>query len=211
MSSRTGDASCCSAMSDADRLAGLDVDPDVMLYHWRAGDLPRRNHRGSWPGTGIREDTAAGRPRSRPPGTSWDGSASIPAGEVRPGRSEQQGVQERRTAVPLDEVIAADGVGQWPGDVDPQVRGHGQHSGMEGLVVAGAGGQAVPRVQALGGRADLLRLDVAGQQHPPGAERRRIQASEDTLAAAVVQHIQREYVLPYAGRGQDDPFGILLG
>ena len=29
--------------------------------------------------------------------------------------------------------------------------------------------------------------------------------------AAVVQHIQREYVLSDAGRGQDDPFGILLG
>jgi hypothetical protein len=65
---------------------------------------------------------------------------------------EQQGVQERRAAVVLPgEVIAADRVGQWLGDVDLQVRGHGQHSGVEGHVVAGAGGQAVARVQALGG------------------------------------------------------------
>ena len=107
-------------------------------------------------------------------------------------------------------VIAAGCVGQRLANVDLQVRGHGQHSGVEGDVVAGAGGQAVPRVQALGSRAVLPRLDVVGQQHLFGAERSRVQAAEDTPAAAVGQHIQRENVLPYAGRGQDDPFGISL-
>ena len=43
------------------------------------------------------------------------------------------------------------GVGERPGDVDLQVGGHGQHSGVEGHVVARAGGQAVARVEALGG------------------------------------------------------------
>jgi hypothetical protein len=52
---------------------------------------------------------------------------------------------------------------------------------------------------------------VPGQQHPPSHARGWVQAAEDTSAAAVVQQIQREYVLSYAGRGQDDPFGILLG
>ena len=37
-----------------------------------------------------------------------------------------------------------------------------------------------------------------------------VQAAEDTSAAAVGQHVQRENVLAYTGRGQDDPFGILL-
>ena len=55
--------------------------------------------------------------------------------------------------------------------MDLQVRGHGQHSGVEGDVVAGAGGQAVPRVQALAGRAVLPQLDVSGQQHPAGYAR----------------------------------------
>jgi hypothetical protein len=41
--------------------------------------------------------------------------------------------------------------------------------------------------------------------------REGVQAAEDASAAAVVQHVQREYVLSYAGRGQDDPFGVLLG
>jgi hypothetical protein len=91
---------------------------------------------------------------------------------------------------------------------DPQVRGHGQHSGVEGHVAAGAGGQAVPRVQALAGRAVLPRLDLSGQQHPPGHARGRAQAAEDTQTTAVGRHIQRENVLPDAGRGQDDPFGI---
>ncbi len=37
-----------------------------------------------------------------------------------------------------------------------------------------------------------------------------VQAAEDASAAAVGQHIHRENVLSYSGRGQDDPFGILL-
>jgi hypothetical protein len=52
---------------------------------------------------------------------------------------------------------------------------------------------------------------VSGQQHPPRHARGGVQAAEDASAAAVVQHIQREYVLAYAGCGQDDPFGVLLG
>jgi len=49
-------------------------------------------------------------------------------------------------------------------------------------------------------------------RHPDGVLRAGVhaEAAEDTAATAVVQHIQREYVLSYAGRGQDDPFGILL-
>jgi hypothetical protein len=101
-------------------------------------------------------------------------------------------------------------VSRWPGNMDLQIHAHGQHSRIEGHMVAGAGGQAVPRVQTLGGPAVFPRLDVASQLHPPGAERGRVQAAEDTSAAAVVHHIQREHVLSDAGRGQDDPFGILL-
>jgi hypothetical protein len=42
-----------------------------------------------------------------------------------------------------------------------------------------------------------------------GTERSGVQATENTATPAVVQHIQREYMLAYAGRSQDDPFGIL--
>jgi hypothetical protein len=59
---------------------------------------------------------------------------------------EQQGVQERRPTVVLPgELVPADRVGERLGDMDLQVRGHGQQSGVEGHVVAGAGGQAAPR------------------------------------------------------------------
>jgi hypothetical protein len=49
-----------------------------------------------------------------------------------------------------------------------------------------------------------------GRSASPGAERGRVQAAEETSAAAVGQYIQREYALSDAGRSQDDPFGILL-
>jgi len=83
-------------------------------------------------------------------------SLAVPVEVPAPGTfgvvGEQQGVQERRAAVVLPgEVITAGRVGQRLGNTDLQVRGHGQHSGIEGHVVAGAGGQAVPRIQALGG------------------------------------------------------------
>ena len=60
-------------------------------------------------------------------------------------------------------VIAADRIGQRLANVNLQVRSHGQHSGVEGHVVAGAGGQAVPR--GLGReepRGDLLGDQDAG-------------------------------------------------
>ena len=107
------------------------------------------------------------------------------------------------------EIVSAGRVGQRLANVNLQVRGDGQHSGVEGHVVAGAGGQAVPRVQALDGRTVLPRLDVSGQQHPAGHPRGWVQAAKDTPAAAVGRHIQRECVLSDAGRSQDDPFGIL--
>src|SRR5579871_5575191 len=106
------------------------------------------------------------------------------------GVGEQQGIQEWWPTVVLPgKLIVADRIGQWSGNVDLEVRAHGQHSGVEGYVVAGTGGQAVPRVQALGGRAVLPRLDVAGQQHSPGYARGRVQATENAAAAAVGQHI----------------------
>ncbi len=124
---------------------------------------------------------------------------------------EQQGGQERRAGIVLPcEVIAAGRVDQRLGDVDLQARSHGQHSGVEGHVAAGAGGQAVARVQALGGRAVLPRLNVPGHRHPAGHARGWVQAAKDTPVTAVGQHIQREYVLSDAGRSQDNPFGILL-
>ena len=65
---------------------------------------------------------------------------AVPVEVSAPGElgvvGEQEGVQERRAAVVLPgEVIAAGRVGQRLGDVDLQVRGHGEHSGLEGHVV----------------------------------------------------------------------------
>ena len=37
-------------MCDGDNLAALDADPDVMLYHQRAGQIPRRDHGQPLPG-----------------------------------------------------------------------------------------------------------------------------------------------------------------
>ena len=74
-----------------------------------------------------------------------------------------------------------------------------------------AGGQPVTRIDPLGGGAVFRRLDVAGQKHAPGAERRGPQPAEHALAAAVGEHLRGEEVLPDPGGGQHDPFGLKHG
>jgi len=86
--------------------------------------------------------------------------------------------------------------------VDLQRWADSEQARVEGDVVAGAGGQAVPGIQVLAGCAVFPRLDVPGHQHVPGAERRGVQLTEDATLAAVAEHIQDEHVLPDPGRGQ---------
>ena len=105
-------------------------------------------------------------------------------------------------------VSSSGGIGQRPGDVDTQPAVHSQQAGVKGDIVGRAGRQAVAQIKALGGRAVLPRLDVPGQQHPPGAERRGRQPAEHTPAAAVRQHLLREHVLAHPGRRQQDPLGL---
>ena len=79
-------------MSDADNLASLDADPDVMRFVTGGLATSREEIKDSiLPGFmawyRCRGDTAAGRPMRNRPGPSWDGSASTLAREDRPGKS----------------------------------------------------------------------------------------------------------------------------
>jgi len=64
----------------------------------------------------------------------------------------QQSVEKRWPTVVLPvEVITADCISQWPGNMDPQVHAHGQHSHIECHIVAGTGSYPIPRNHALSG------------------------------------------------------------
>ena len=97
------------------------------------------------------------------------------------------------------------------GQVDAQSAVDRQHAGVEGHVVGGAGGQAVARVEPLAGGTVLPRLDMAGQQHPPGPGRRGPQPAEHAPPAAVGQYLHGEHVLADPGRGQHNPLGLQHG
>src|SRR5579859_3551525 len=99
---------------------------------------------------------------------------------------EEYQLAQRWSAVVLPgQRVALDGVGQWPGEVDAQSTIDCQHASVEGHVVSRAGGQAVAGVKTLGRCAVFPWLDVAGQEHPGGAERGGLQAAKHTTAAAV--------------------------
>ena len=76
--------------------------------------------------------------------------------------------------------------------------------------MARAGGQAVPGIQPLAGFAVFPGLDVSGDQHAFGAERRGVQSAEDAPLAAVAEHIQGEHMLPDPGGGQDNLLRLLF-
>jgi hypothetical protein len=130
---------------------------------------------------------------------------------LRVGREQQSFPQRRPSVVLPGQRISRGGVGQRPGDVDAQPAVDSQQAGVKGHIVSRAGRQAVAQIsrsKALGGRAVLPRLDVPGQQHPLGAERRGRQPAEHTPAATVRQHVLREHVLAHPGRRQQDPLGL---
>jgi hypothetical protein len=95
-----------------------------------------------------------------------------------------------------------DSVGERAGEADAQPSVDGEQAGAGGGVVGGAGGQAVAGIHALARGAVLPWLDVACQQHPPGAECRGVQTAKDAPAAAVGQHMQGEHMLADPGRCQ---------
>jgi hypothetical protein len=71
---------------------------------------------------------------------------------------EQDRVAQRRAPVVLPgQRIGADRVGQRAGDVDLEACVNGEQAGVEGYVVAGAGGQAVVEIQAPA-RSAVLRV-----------------------------------------------------
>jgi hypothetical protein len=123
----------------------------------------------------------------------------------------RSGGQRRAPVVLPGQRIRADRAGQRAGDADLKACIHGEQTGVEGHVVAGAGGQAVAEIQALGGRAVLPRLDMPGHEHAPSTERSRVQPAEHAPSAAVGQHVQGEHTLPDPSRGQQDALGLLLG
>lgn len=190
---------------------------------WRSVTPRNRAGRGWWcrgkPGGSSSERYAPSRPvrAGCPPLRSRDKDfLAMPIEILAPGELsavwKKQGLQQRRPSVVLPgETISADSVSQWLGDVDLQLRADGEQSRIESHIVAGTAGQAVPWIQALGGRAVLPRFDVTGKQHLLGTERGRVQAAEDAAATAVVQHVQGEHMLADAGRSEDDPFGVPLG
>lgn len=125
-------------------------------------------------------------------------------------RKEERFAQGWSAVVLAGQGIGLDGGGQGAGKVDAQSAVDGEHAGVKGHVVGGAGGQAVAGIKTLGRCAVFPGLDVAGQQHPGRAERGGPQAAEDAAAGAVGQDLAGEYVLPDPGRGQQDPLGFAI-
>jgi hypothetical protein len=77
------------------------------------------------------------------------------------------------------------------------------HTAAEVELLKAVGRQELAAGQVVGAHVIFLpRLDMAGEQHAPGYGRGGAQIAEDTLAAAAVHHIQSEYALSHAGRGQ---------
>src|SRR5579859_2067172 len=93
--------------------------------------------------------------------------------------------------------------------MDAQPAIDGEQAGVEGYVVSRAGSQAITEIQALGRRAVLPWLDMTGQEHAPGTERRRTETAEYASATTIPQHVKGEYMLPDPGRRREDPLGLL--